>query len=241
MDTIAFLHAHPDDESIFTGGTLALLAERGVRTVVVLATGDAVRIAEAHAACRELGVAVLRPLGYSDSGVHLGSVGGEVFASCNVDDAAERLAGILREEAVTALVTYDRGGIYSHPDHLAVHRVGHAAAVRAGVSSVYEATVDREYLHFVETHLVGEAVSWLAGEEHLAALNRAPLGVPTVEVTKTVDVSALAARKRAAILAHHSQIPLDSRVRAMDDEAFLAVYGYEWFIRCTGTSAIDLL
>lgn len=244
--TVVFFHAHPDDESIFTGGTLALLADAGIRTAVVIATGvdhpDAGdlarrRAAEARVACAELGVSTLHLLGYGDAG-DATPVGPSLHA-VDPQAVAERLAAVLRDEQATDLVIYDEGGIYAHLDHLAVHRAGVAAAAAVGVSTVYEATVDREYLHFVETHLVGHAVEWLVGEDAVASLNRAPLGVPTVEVTTMIDVRAALDRKRAAIVAHESQIPADSPLRAMDDETFAAVYGYEWFVRRGPAGVLD--
>ncbi|MCX6521784.1 MAG: PIG-L family deacetylase [Actinobacteria bacterium] len=251
---VVFFHAHPDDESIFTGGTIALLADRGVRTVVVIATGvepvspaddpttvAAVRGAEAAAACALLGVDALHLLGFADAGA-VDAVAGDGTAALHtapLDDVARRLAELLVSERATALVVYDEGGIYAHPDHLVVHRAGVAAAEMAGVDVVYEATVDREYLHFVETHLVGHAVEWLVGADALVALNRAPLGVPTVMVSTTVDVGPVLARKRAAIETHVSQIPRGGAFRSMDDETFAAVYGYEWFVRRGPVGPLD--
>ncbi len=243
--SVVFFHAHPDDESIFTGGTIARLSDAGVRTVVVLATGsdrdgdDAlalVRGREARAACDELGASALHLLGYGDAG---SGDADQPFHAVDVDEAAARLAGVLRAEGATVLVVYDEGGIYAHLDHLAVHRVGTAAAAIADIETVYEATVDREYLHFVETHLVGHAVEWLAGPDAVAALNRAPLGVPTVEVTTMVDVRGVIERKRQAIEAHASQIPAGGALRSMDDDTFEAVYGYEWFVRRGPAGVID--
>ncbi len=249
-----FFHAHPDDESIFTGGTISLLVAQGVRTVVVVATGgergdgslatslSEVRAAEAEAACRILGVDALHFLGYTDSSTEEGGRSGfDVFHTAPVGEAALRLARLLRDERATALVTYDDGGIYAHPDHLAVHRVGAMAAELADVGSVYEATVDREYLHFVETHLVGHAIEWLLGEDAVPATNRAPLGVPTVMVSTTVDVRVAIARKRAAIAAHASQLPPGAAIHQMDDETFAAVYGFEWFIRHGPAGVIEAL
>lgn len=252
-ETVVFFHAHPDDESIFTGGTISLLAARGVRTVVVIATSGErgignpptsppeIRAAEAAAACRILGVDALHFLGYADSGEQDQASGSDVFHAAPVDEAARRLARLLGDERATALVTYDDGGIYAHPDHLAVHRVGAMAADLAGVGAVYEATVDREYLHFVETHLVGHAIEWLLGDDAMPATNRAPFGVPTVIVSTTVDVRPAIARKRAAIAAHVSQMPAGAAIHQMDDETFAAVYGFEWFIRRGPAGAIDSL
>ena len=132
-----------------------------------------------------------------------------------------------------SLVVYVPGGIYGHPDHIAVHRVGRVAADLAGTPTLYECTVDREYLHFVETHLVGHAVESLLGME-VGATNSAPLGVPTVLVDLTIDVRAQRDAKRAAMAAHASQIAANSETLTMDDDTFDGVYGFEWYMRTSG-------
>lgn len=240
-ECVVVLHAHPDDEAIFTGGTIARLVDDGVRVVVVLATTGAAapdsslarrRLGEAQAACERLGVHRVVFLGHADSGLDGDGADPIDAAFCRqpLDAAAAPLVELLREERADALVTYDEGGIYGHPDHVAVHRVGAVAAAAAGVTTVYECTVDREYLHFVATHLVGHAVQSLLGME-IAATNAAPLGVSTVEVTTTIDVRAQAATKRAAMAAHASQIAADSETLTMDHETFDGVYGFEWYVR----------
>ena len=243
------VHAHPDDEAIFTGGTLVRLAAAGVRTVVVFATdgsaesGDAlgtVRRDEARRACAILGAARVEFLGYGDSGIRAESSLPAALHASDFDQIRDRLAALVLEEQAGALVTYDDGGIYGHPDHLVVHRTGVAAAALAGVATVYESTVDREYLHFVETHLVGRAVYSLLGVEG-GRLNAAPLGVPTVLVTTTVDVRAQCALKRAALAAHASQVPADSRALTMDEATFQGVYGFEWYIRRGPPGPLDAL
>lgn len=241
-----FFHAHPDDEAIFTGGTIALLAARGVRVVVVIATagehgthhgGESTlgehRVDETRRACELLGVARLELLGYADSGM---SDPGEpmaatAFALADVDEVATRLAALLVHEHADALVYYDEGGIYGHADHLAVHRIGRRAAAFAGLSTVYEATVDCEYLHFVETHLVGLA--------SLSLHEEVPTGVPTVLITSTLDVGEVIEVKRSAMSAHASQIPVDSAAMRLDDDTFTAVYGYEWYIRTGPAGVLD--
>lgn len=239
MATIVFLHAHPDDEAIFTGGTMRLLADAGHRVVLVLATGGehgvahcplpagdavaAVRAAETAAAARLLGISRVIFLGYADSGLpgDLANYAPEAFARADLGEAAGRLAMICAEEGAEALGSYDPGGIYRHPDHLQVHQVATAAAAEAGIRTVYEATVDYEYLHFVDVHLVEGASQSLA--------ERSGVGLPTAEITTVVDVRGCLDVKRAAILAHASQIPeTDLGVTA---EQFAAVYGYEWYVR----------
>jgi LmbE family N-acetylglucosaminyl deacetylase len=258
--TVVFFHAHPDDEAIFTGGTMALLAASGWRVVLVLATageqgltsalvGPEVplavrRMAETAQAAECLGAQRIEFLGYHDSGVD-GSGDRPVgaFADAPLHEAAARLAGILAEERAAALVGYDARGIYGHIDHVHVHRVGVAAAEQAGVPTVYESTVDREYLHFVETHLVVEATIATQPERtHLGlGLAAAPLGLSTVEVDCTVDVRAVLPVKRRAMSAHASQIPETSSAMRLPDAGFAAVYGYEWYARRGPVGPIDEL
>lgn len=243
---VVFLHAHPDDEAIFTGGTMVRLADAGWRVVLVVATGGELglpvaaggaahalreqRLEETRTAAGILGVARLELLGYRDSGM-AGDEGNhhpDALAMARSPDVAARVGAVASEEAAAALVTYDERGIYGHPDHVKVHEVGLAAARLAGVPVTYEATVDREYLHFVETHLVVEAGGVGGGELGLAASD---LGVPTVAVTTMVDVRRVLDRKRRAMLAHASQIPETASTMRLPTEAFAAVYGYEWYMR----------
>jgi LmbE family N-acetylglucosaminyl deacetylase len=242
--TVVFLHAHPDDEAIFTGGTIALLTAAGWRVVLVVATGGelgephedalgpahlaAVRRQETERAAGVLGIDSVHYLGYHDSGMpgDPANRAAGSFWTADGDEVAERLASVLTAERAAALVVYDEGGIYGHPDHVRVHRVGHVSATRAGVDIVYEATVDREYLHFVETHLVHEAI--LTGD---LGLVRSHVGVPTVEVTNTINVAPVLERKRGAMAAHASQIPETASALQLPVDRFAAVYGWEWYVR----------
>ena len=256
--TVVFVHAHPDDEAIFTGGTMRRLASAGHRIVLVVATGGelglvpdgvaigvggreaaalaARRTAETDTAAALLGVARVAWLGYHDSGM-AGDAANDAegsFWSADVAEATDRLAAVLREEEPAAVVVYDRDGIYGHPDHVQVHRVGHRAASVAGVDTVYDATVDREYLHFVETHLVEEAI--LAGD---LGLVRSHIGVASVEIGATVDVRAVLDVKRTAMAAHASQIPESTSALQLPAHHFAEVYGWEWYVRAGPPGPID--
>ena len=255
---VVFFHAHPDDEAIFTGGTMALLAAAGWRVVLVVATageqgatsalvGPEVplavrRMGETARAAEELGAQRVEFLGYHDSGLGGGRPVG-AFADAPIDEAATRLAAILVEERAAALVGYDARGIYGHVDHVQIHRVGAAAVAAAGVPTLYESTVDREYLHFVETHLVVEATVAAQPERAVAGLGlaAAPLGLSTVEVDCTVDVRPALVVKRRAMAAHASQIPETSSAMRLPDADFAAVYGYEWYARRGPLGPIDEL
>lgn len=251
--TIVFVHAHPDDEAIFTGGTMVRLAEAGHRIVLVVATGGelgetpealdepaatlgARRRRETEAAARLLGIHRVVQLDYRDSGMAGDPANDDPasFWSADVDVAAKSLATVLEEEAATVAVGYDDFGIYGHPDHVQVHRVTRRAAEMAGVPTVYEATVDREYLHFVETHLVEEAV--LTGD---LGLVRSHIGVPTVAIATTVDVRRVLGTKRAAMAAHASQIPESTSALRLPEDRFADVYGWEWYVRTGPPGPLD--
>lgn len=230
---------------------MARLAARDVRVVLVVATqgerGEAaglvsgpalgrMRAVETQRAAAALGVARVSFLGYGDSGLSAGAPPAGSFAATPVAEAAARLSGILREERPDALVVYDEHGTYGHPDHVAVHTVGWAAATMAELPTVYEATVDREYLHFVETHVVEDA-----GRAAAHALGGADVGLSTVEIDLTVDVRDVIAAKRAAIAAHGTQLPAGSSVMRLDDATFAEVYGWEWYRRAGAPGPLDLL
>jgi LmbE family N-acetylglucosaminyl deacetylase len=245
--SVVFVHAHPDDEAIFTGGTMARLARAGVPVTLVVATGgelgaihpryhgaidDAglagVRRVECEAAAGLLGATRVDFLGYHDSGMAGDDANDATgaFAAAPLAEAAGRLAEVLADVGAVAVTGYDADGVYRHPDHIQVTNVVRAAAEQAGVPTVYGATVDREYLHFVETHIVAEA-----GMVDDLGLVRSRIGVPTVEVAVAVDVRELVELKRAAIAAHASQIPESASVLQLPDHHFAEVYGWEWYVR----------
>lgn len=243
---IVFFHAHPDDEAIFTGGTIARLRAEGHDVALVMATtGDlgtpdaqgralaAVRERELADACMALGLSLVIQMGHGDSGLDERDAPDRAFVRVPVETAADVLARILRKLGASALVVYDEGGVYGHPDHVHVHRVGHAAAARAEVATVYDATVDREYLHFVDTHLIDHAREAIPHIEHI--------GLPTVLITTMLDVRAHLDAKRAAIAAHESQVDDTSSVMQLSPESFRSVYGFEWYVRHGPPGPIETL
>ncbi len=163
MATLLSFHAHPDDESIGAGGTLALAADAGHRVVLVFATrgelGEPVpgvlgdgeqltlrRTAECYESARALGVDRVEFLGYTDSGM-MGEATNDApwcFWQADVDHAARRLAAILEEECPEVVTVYDDNGGYGHPDHIQVHRVGRRACELAGVATVAQGTINRD-------------------------------------------------------------------------------------------------
>jgi LmbE family N-acetylglucosaminyl deacetylase len=248
MATLVSFHAHPDDESIQTGGTLAKASAAGHRVVLVFATrGEHGEVAdgflddEEHLAQRReqetlrsaevLGVHRVEFLGYHDSGM-MGTPENELpdaFWQADVDEAAGRLARILAEEGAHVLTVYDSDGGYGHPDHIQVHRVGVRAAERAGTPRVYEATMNRDAIRQMMEEAVASGA--IPREEVPDVSQESTFGRPESALTAAVDVRAHLAQKRASMAAHASQIDEQSFFLAMPAEAFEAAFGTEWYIR----------
>ncbi len=241
MATLVFFHAHPDDETLSTGGTMALASLRGHRVVLVTATlgrrsgaaegaGGLVavrRARELRSAAALLGVRRIEYLGYRDSGRGPGAPDPGGFATADHDEAAARLAEVLRQESPDGVVVYDRSGQYGHPDHVAASAVGHRAAELADVPVVYEASFSRERVQALVRRLPG-------GGRLAAAVGQDPeaVGLPQRCFTVRVDVTDVRAVKLAALACHRSQ---HGRLLAAAAWALPAwfdqVVAAEWFIR----------
>jgi LmbE family N-acetylglucosaminyl deacetylase len=248
MATVTFFHAHPDDEAIATGGTMAKMAEEGHRVVLVTATrgelgeipeglldpGESLtdrRIDELTEACRHLGVSRQLFLDYHDSGMAGEDTNDRPgsFAAADVGEAAAALADILTEERTDVLVTYDEHGGYGHPDHVQVHNVGMEAARRAGVPVVYMATMNRDFFRSMSGMAAEAGVDLPEG----TAEDMQTMGEPASRLTTEVDVSPWIERKREAMRAHASQISETSFFLALPDDLYTQVWGREWYIRVT--------
>lgn len=259
--TIVSFHAHPDDEVLLTGGTLARAAAAGHRVVLVTATtGEAgladagsvsaglgdVRTRELTRAAALMGVARVELLGYRDSGMDGRAGGAGAFARADRAAAADRLAEVLRAERADVLTVYDENGGYGHPDHVQVHRVGTLAAGIAGTPRVLEATVDRDLLRR------GIALMRLLRLGRGIEVPDLSAGyLPRRRLTHRVDVRGVAEVKRAAMAAHLSQTGSgsdDDRTLALllrlPRPAFRLLLGHEWFAEqghpAPGRPAADL-
>ncbi|MGZ8475495.1 MAG: PIG-L family deacetylase [Candidatus Limnocylindria bacterium] len=169
---VLFVHAHPDDESAGTGGTIARLVAEGVRVDLVTCTDGAEgevhdpdldadearpRLAEIRArelACsiQALGGGAIHHhlLGYRDSGM-IGTEANEhpgSFWKADIGEATRRLLAIVREARPSVIVTYDENGNYGHPDHINAARIARDAYASAADASVlsrfYEIAFSRE-------------------------------------------------------------------------------------------------
>jgi LmbE family N-acetylglucosaminyl deacetylase len=248
--TLVSFHAHPDDEALLTGGTLARATAEGHRVVLVVATsgeagltgpeapGTAAlgerRAAELARSAAALGCARVEILGYPDSGSDRGlrsATGPTRFADLDPDVPAVRLAEILREESADVLTVYDEHGGYGHPDHVQVHRVGVRAAELAGTPVVLEATVDRSRLQRVAA--VMARLPGLAGLIPPDRFRSAYL--PRAQLTHEVDVRRHLRAKKSALAAHRSQATGGAGPRTvavllrLPSPLLRLVLGREWF------------
>jgi mycothiol conjugate amidase Mca len=157
--TLMIVHAHPDDEVIGSGGTLAHYSDEGIETVLVTATlGEEGEIVvpdmdtpENHARLAEIRLEELRKatkilaikhqefLGYRDSGMdgRPSNEHPECFHQANMDEATGRLVRLIRAYRPQVLASYNAAGGYGHPDHIACHKVTLAAFDAAGDPARY--------------------------------------------------------------------------------------------------------
>jgi N-acetyl-1-D-myo-inositol-2-amino-2-deoxy-alpha-D-glucopyranoside deacetylase len=212
---LLLVHAHPDDESIGTGATMARYAAQGARVTLITCTlgelGEVIpadlahlaadrddrlgqyRIGELDAACAALGVADHRFLGgpgrWRDSGM-MGTPGNDdprCFWRADVDAAAAELATVIREVRPQVMVSYDANGGYGHPDHIQAHRVA------------------------------GRAFQLSTGTPEPVAKLYATAGSGSAQVTAEIDGTAYLPAKLAAMRAHATQIVVDGQHFALSD------------------------
>ncbi|MDQ6880285.1 MAG: PIG-L family deacetylase [Candidatus Dormibacteraeota bacterium] len=256
MGTLVLVHAHPDDEAISTGGVMMKAKADGHRVALVTATlgevgeiynmdeqstrphlGD-VRTKELQAAARILGVDRLEFLGYRDSGMD-GTADNEnakSFHKVPLDQAAAKLATILREERPDVVITYDSDGTYGHPDHIKAH-LGTNAALdlleKEGwrPSKLYYTAIPRSLMEkFMEQ----------VPEEDRRNDTIQIVGTPDELVTTRVDVSDYVDQKRQAFAAHVSQNDPKSWFTTMADQLYRMAFGTEYYRLARGKAGSGL-
>jgi N-acetyl-1-D-myo-inositol-2-amino-2-deoxy-alpha-D-glucopyranoside deacetylase len=227
---LLLVHAHPDDESIYTGATMAKYAAEGARVTLVTCTlgelGEVIpaslahlgaekedglgeyRIGELAAACAALGVTDHRFLGgpgrWRDSGM-MGTEGNDdprCFWRADVDQAAGALLDVIAEVRPQVLATYDAQGAYGHPDHIQAHRVAWRACELAGPDA----------------------------PEKFYATATLESGLVTTEV----EASAWFGAKLAAMRAHATQITVDPPFFALSDGVRRPASGIEYYTLLAG-------
>jgi N-acetyl-1-D-myo-inositol-2-amino-2-deoxy-alpha-D-glucopyranoside deacetylase len=244
--SLLLVHAHPDDESIGTGATMAKYAADGVRVTLVTCTlgelGEIIppdlrhllpdelgrhRIGELDRACRALGVEDHRFLGgagkYRDSGM-MGLPDNDdprCFWQASVDEAAAELAAVIDEIAADVIVTYDANGFYGHPDHIQAHRVAWRAHELTGGTAKFYATAMPRSVLAQAVELPDD--SWFARNRDLS------VSVPDDQVTTEIDATPYLAAKLAAMTAHETQITVDGQFYALSNDLGQRVLGTEYY------------
>jgi LmbE family N-acetylglucosaminyl deacetylase len=243
--TIVFFHAHPDDEVILTGGSIARAAAGGSRVVLVVATNGehgespadlaegevlaARRRTETECSAQVLGIDRVLWLGYCDSGMTGWDQNEDPdsFWQADVDEAGARLAELLAAERADVVVTYDWHGGYGHPDHVKAHRVAHRAAAIAGTPRVLEATFSRDAVRALAAAAGEAGAEW---DPDGPSDDGNPFGTPESEIHYAVDVTGEVGHKRRALACHLSQTSDAGAMLALPEEHFVLAFGTEWFI-----------
>jgi N-acetyl-1-D-myo-inositol-2-amino-2-deoxy-alpha-D-glucopyranoside deacetylase len=246
MGTLFVVYAHPDDE-IGNSGAMMKAKAHGHRVVLVTATrgevGEiynmdeassrprlgAIREAELRAADEIIGVDRQEFLGYRDSGMvdTPDNKDPRSFHQARLEEAAGRLAVILREERPDIVVTFGDDGVYGHPDHIKVHHVTNAALdllEREGspIRKLYYTAIPRSLLQAFAAQFPDQAREQAAGNIRVA-------GTPDELVTTRIDVHDYVERKREASAAHVSQNDPNSWFNKIPEEVYETAFGTEFY------------
>ncbi|MEU3825985.1 N-acetyl-1-D-myo-inositol-2-amino-2-deoxy-alpha-D-glucopyranoside deacetylase [Streptomyces sp. SID486] len=260
---LLLVHAHPDDESINNGATMAKYAAEGAHVTLVTCTlgerGEVIppelrhlsgpalgahRRGELAAALAALGVTDGRLLGgagrYGDSGM-TGLPDNDdpgCLWQADPDEAAGRLAEVILEVRPQVLVTYDDNGGYGHPDHVQAHRIAMRAADLAAerghrIAKVYWNRVPRSVAEAAFARLQDELPA--LPFEKSAAVDDVPGVVDDERITTTIDGTAHAAAKAAAMRAHATQIEVAEPYFALSNDLAQPLFTTEYYELVRGT------
>jgi N-acetyl-1-D-myo-inositol-2-amino-2-deoxy-alpha-D-glucopyranoside deacetylase len=256
---LLLVHAHPDDESLWTGATMAAYAAAGAQVTLITCTrgelGEIIppeqaglspdelgeyRTGELAAACAALGVSDHRFLGgagrWRDSGM-MGDPGNDdprSFWRASLDEAAAALLTVIAEVRPQVVISYDANGFYGHPDHIQAHRVTERAFGLAG------GAVAKRYATAMPASLLPQIVATGDGpgftEGTLADLG---YGVPDEAVTTRIDASGGLPAKLAAMRAHPTQIIVSGSRFALSDRIGQRAFGQEFYTLLAGPRGPD--
>jgi N-acetyl-1-D-myo-inositol-2-amino-2-deoxy-alpha-D-glucopyranoside deacetylase len=258
---VLLVHAHPDDETINNGATMALYAALGAQVTLITCTrgeegevltpelthlassetdslGDHREIELANA-MRALGVNDFRFLAegkgkYRDSGM-MGTEPNnrpDVFWQADLEDAADHLVKVIDEVKPHILITYDEIGGYGHPDHIQAHRV----AMRASEKSQWQ--IQKIYWNTMPKSVLAESMAKMKelGSDFFGAdsVDDLPFAKEDSFVTTLIDGNSYVDAKMEAMKAHHTQISLDGPFFALSNNLGLQVWGHEYYTLVKG-------
>jgi LmbE family N-acetylglucosaminyl deacetylase len=247
--TLVCVHAHPDDEAIFTAGVTSHYSDLGYQVVLITCTNGqlgldqdarpgsdplhdvewtrATRAGELQRAAIVAGFSRVISLGFDDSGMEgwPQNARPSAFVNADVDAVAATLAALFDEVHANVVVTYDENGFYGHPDHIKANVVTRRALDLA-------TSPQRLYYPVVPASVLKEFIEGAKAKDVFlpAWVLNAGLHVSDELVASTMDVRAFAKRKQLAIATHASQVD-NSELVTMSDELFTMLFGIEYYQR----------
>ena len=258
---VLLVHAHPDDETINNGATMALYAELGAAVTLVTCTrgeeGDILvpelthlasgasdklgehRITELADAMKELGVTDHRFLAegkkvYRDSGM-MGTDPNnrpDVFWQADIEEATKYLVDVIDEVKPHVLITYDEIGGYGHPDHIQAHRIAMLAAEKSSWQ------IQKIYWNTMPKSVIAESMAKMKelGSDFFGAesVDDLPFAKDDQFVTTLIDGNSQVDKKMAAMKAHVTQISTDGPFFALSNNLGLQVWGDEYYTLVRG-------
>ena len=264
---LLLVHAHPDDETINNGVTMAKYAEAGAAVTLVTCTrgeeGEVLvselanlasdkddklgeyREIELKDAMDQLGIKDFRFLGspnkkWRDSGM-MGTPQNDrdnVFWQADLDEAANELVKIILEIKPQVLITYDEFGGYGHPDHIKAHRVAMRAAELAAEQGWQ---VSKIYWNTIPRSVIQMGIEKMkeVGSDFFGAesVDDLPFAKPDELVTTVVNAPEYVPQKLAAMKAHATQISVDGPFFALSNNLGLSVWGDEYYTLVKGEKA----
>jgi LmbE family N-acetylglucosaminyl deacetylase len=235
------IFAHPDDESLLAGGTLAASAAAGLDvTIVSLTHGEAgpigdrsvgrerlgeVREQELRDAARELGAARARCLDYPD---------GQLDSQPERRVAGE-LAALIESSRPTIVLSFGSEGLYWHEDHIAVHSFVRAALELAGVEpppELYEATVPKGRMSELAAAMTARGLP-----ADVWGLAPDAFGAPRGAIDTVVDVGPFVEAKLRALRCHRTQLGPGQLLAELPDDLATRFLGTEYFIGGRGSQS----
>ena len=255
---LMLVHAHPDDEVINNGITMAHYASLGHQVTLVTCTrgeeGEVLVSDLAHLASdredrlgehREveladamsiLGIEDFRFLGspirrYRDSGM-MGTPPNEradSFWQSDLESAAKDLADVMLAVRPHVLITYDEFGGYGHPDHIKANQI----AMRAAESIRSSWSIQKIYWNTIPISIIEEGVAAMKDSEtQFFGVDKAedfPFAKPDDMVTSVISNESMLERKMAAMRAHATQITVDGPFFALSNNLGVKVWGREFY------------
>ena len=258
---VLLVHAHPDDETINNGATMALYASLGASVTLITCTrgeeGEVLvpelshlassaedklgerRINELADAMKALGISDHRFLAegkkiFRDSGM-MGTEQNnrpDVFWQADLEEAVSYVVSIIEEVKPHVLITYDENGGYGHPDHIQAHRV----AMRAAEKSKWQ--IQKIYWNTMPKSVLAEGMAKMKelGSDFFGAesVDDLPFAKDDKFVTTLIDGNSYVDQKMAAMKAHLTQIALDGPFFALSNNLGLQVWGHEYYTLVRG-------